>query len=80
MGSPLMQEIPSEHDLACTSARVALTASDRCDACTAAALVRAHQGPGKQLLLCGHHFNAHEASLLAGGWVIDDQRAQRIHH
>lgn len=41
-----------------------LTASDRCDRCSAAAKVRAVLPNGGELLFCRHHFNDHEARLV----------------
>ncbi|MGH3432576.1 MAG: DUF7455 domain-containing protein [Thermocrispum sp.] len=46
-----------------TLTRPALTASDRCDRCGAAAKVRAVLPAGGELLFCGHHARQHEAKL-----------------
>jgi hypothetical protein len=49
-----------------------LSLADRCDACGAAAQVRAER-PYKdrsELLFCGHHSAQHGPALLAQGWVI----------
>lgn len=43
--------------------RPALTASDRCDRCGAAAKVRAVLPTGGELLFCGHHARQHETKL-----------------
>lgn len=51
---------------------VALTLGDRCDSCSAAALVRAVQD-GSVLLFCGNHGKRHVAALVEQGWSIDDQ-------
>ena len=42
---------------------VALSAADRCDRCGAQAIARAILPSGADLLFCGHHLRAHEASL-----------------
>ena len=46
-----------------------LTRSDRCDRCSAAALVRALLPVG-ELLFCGHHARAFRAGLAEAGAVI----------
>ncbi len=46
-----------------TLTRPQLTASDRCDRCGAAALVRAVLPSGGELLFCGHHAREHESRL-----------------
>lgn len=61
---------------------VPLTISDRCDACggrsdngivtAPQAFARAVKGD-LEILFCGHHLRRHEAALIAGGWLIDDQ-------
>ena len=50
-----------------------LTLSDRCDSCGAQAFVRATMPSGTQLLFCGHHGNAHRASLLGAGADLLDE-------
>ncbi|TWS20135.1 hypothetical protein FK529_08405 [Tsukamurella asaccharolytica] len=47
-----------------------LTASDRCDRCSAAAQVRAVLPSGFELLFCGHHFTEHRAKLEAQGATV----------
>lgn len=47
-----------------------LTASDRCDRCSAAAQVRAVLPSGLELLFCGHHFSEHRDKLEAQGAEI----------
>lgn len=53
-----------------------------CDACghRAYVIVRRQYRPGApvaELALCGHHFNEHEAQLLAEGFeVTEDNRAE----
>ncbi len=47
-----------------------LTASDRCDRCSAAAQVRAVLPSGFELLFCGHHFSEHKAKLETQGATI----------
>lgn len=54
-----------------------LTAHDRCDACGAAAQIRAHWPPTEQhprrrgaLQFCGHHYRKHEPKLVADGWAV----------
>lgn len=46
-----------------TLTRPELTASDRCDRCSAAAQVRAVLPSGGELLFCGHHAREHESKL-----------------
>ena len=50
-----------------------LTAADRCDRCGAQAYVRATLPAGGDLLMCGHHANAHRAALLVAGASIHDE-------
>ena len=50
-----------------------LTLLDRCDRCSAAALVRATADWG-ELLFCGHHFVENEEGLRLSGANIYDQR------
>ncbi len=50
-----------------------LTASDRCDRCSAQAYVRATLPGGTELLFCGHHGNAHRPSLLVAGARLHDE-------
>lgn len=45
----------------------ALTRLDRCDRCSAAALVRVTLPSGGELQFCGHHARAHEVRLLEIG-------------
>jgi hypothetical protein len=40
-----------------------LTRLNRCDRCSAAALVRAQLPTGNELLFCGHHARKHEPRL-----------------
>jgi len=47
-----------------TLTRPALTASDRCDRCGAAAMTRAVLPSGGELLFCGHHTRQHQGRLL----------------
>ncbi len=61
---------PAIHD---TPTPTALTASDRCDRCSAQAYVRATLPGGTELLFCGHHGNAHRPSLLVAGASIHDE-------
>ncbi len=41
----------------------ALSATDRCDRCSAQAFVRVVLPGGTDLLFCSHHWNRHEAVL-----------------
>jgi len=50
-----------------------LTLADRCDSCGAEAFIRATMPSGTALLFCGHHGNAHRASLLGAGARLDDE-------
>jgi hypothetical protein len=52
---------------------IPLTATDRCDRCSAQAYVRATLPTGADLLFCGHHANAHRASLLVAGAALHDE-------
>lgn len=53
-----------------------LRASDRCARCEAQAYVRVSIA-GSTLDWCRHHYNEHEAALIAkGAKVITDQRSQ----
>lgn len=56
-----------------------LDLSDRCDRCgeTSQAFVRAIleiDSKQHELLFCGHHFRKFEPVLVAGGWLIQDDR------
>ena len=51
----------------------ALTLADRCDSCGAQAFIRATMPSGTALLFCGHHGNAHRASLLGAGALLHDE-------
>lgn len=56
-----------------------LVQADRCDRCTAAALVLVTVECG-ELQFCAHHFNGNADALFeAGATVIDDQRLQLAH-
>jgi hypothetical protein len=46
-----------------------LTRADRCDRCSARALVRA-LFPAGELLFCGHHARAHEERLSEIGAIL----------
>lgn len=50
-----------------------LTAHDRCDRCGAQAYIRATMPSGVALLFCGHHGNAHRASLVGAGAELHDE-------
>ena len=52
----------------------ALTAEDRCDRCSAAAVVRAVLPKGGELLFCGHHAQEHSARLEELAAVLHDSR------
>lgn len=51
-----------------------MRATDRCDRCGAQAYVLWCKGPG-ELLMCAHHANEHELTLVTSGWelAIDDR-------
>lgn len=52
-----------------------LTAVDRCDRCSARAVVETEMQGGSALLWCGHHFDSfHEALTSFGAEVISDCR------
>ncbi len=50
-----------------------LAVADRCDRCAAQAYVRATLPSGLTLLFCGHHANAHRASLVGAGAGLHDE-------
>lgn len=51
-----------------------LTLNERCDSCSAAALVRAtHESALSDLLFCGSHAKRNVSALIAKNWKIDDQ-------
>lgn len=56
-------------------ALASLTASDRCDRCSAAAQVRAVLPSGFELLFCGHHFTEHREKLDGQGASITGEPA-----
>ena len=43
---------------------------DRCDACTAQALVRVVRGLGELLDFCQHHYNENASKLADAGFVV----------
>ncbi|MEA2462069.1 MAG: hypothetical protein QOH90_2246 [Actinomycetota bacterium] len=47
-----------------------LTAADRCDRCSARAVVVTVTRGGGTLLWCAHHYGANEAALRAGAAVV----------
>jgi hypothetical protein len=49
--------------MASTLTAPALSATDRCDRCSAQAYVRVVLPGGTDLLFCGHHWNRHEDVL-----------------
>jgi hypothetical protein len=52
-----------------------LNAADRCDRCSAAAVVETVMRQGGSLLWCGHHFGFFEAGLAAfGATILVDER------
>jgi hypothetical protein len=56
----------------------ALTAADRCDRCSARAVVATVMRSGSTLLWCAHHYGMNEAALRAGAAVVvRDERATR---
>lgn len=56
----------------------ALTASDRCDRCSARAVVATVMQSGGTLLWCGHHYGLNETALRAGSAVVvRDERPTR---
>ena len=50
-----------------------LSLADRCDSCGAQAFIRATMPSGTALLFCGHHGNAHRASLVGAGADLHDE-------
>lgn len=56
----------------------ALTASDRCDRCSARAVVATVMQSGGTLLWCAHHYTLNETALRAGSAVVvRDERPTR---
>ncbi len=51
----------------------ALSATDRCDRCSAQAYVRVVLPGGVDLLFCGHHWNRHEPVLRPQAIEIVDE-------
>jgi hypothetical protein len=52
-----------------------LTGEDRCDRCSARALVETVMLGGGALMWCGHHFESYQQSLLSlGASVLVDNR------
>lgn len=49
-----------------------LTAMDRCERCSAAALVRVSLPSGGELLFCGHHYTAFSPKLTESGAVVSE--------
>jgi hypothetical protein len=55
----------------------ALTAADRCDRCSARAVVETVMLQGGSLLWCGHHFSSYQSSLASfGATILVDERAE----
>ena len=55
-----------------------LTAADRCDRCSARAMVVTVMRNGGTLLWCAHHYALNEMALRAGeAVVVRDERASR---
>ncbi len=53
----------------------ALTAENRCDRCSARAVVMTVMFGGSSLLWCGHHYDKYEQALNANGaTVVVDER------
>ena len=50
-----------------------LSLADSCDSCGAQAFIRATMPSGTALLFCGHHGNAHRASLVGAGADLHDE-------
>ena len=50
---------------------------DRCDSCTAEALVLV-KGVTGDLMFCGHHYNKHEAALAKFAYETIDERSKLI--
>jgi hypothetical protein len=54
----------------------ALTGQDRCDRCSARAVVQTMMLGGGSLLWCGHHFGRNEGALgSSGATVVVDERS-----
>lgn len=54
-----------------------LTSLDRCDRCSAQALVRVKSVSG-ELFFCGHHYSKHSVKLGEWGYDILDERDKLI--
>ena len=50
---------------------------DRCDSCSAEALVWVN-GVNGELLFCGHHFNKHEEKIKNYAFEIIDERSKLV--
>lgn len=57
-----------------------LLLADRCDRCpnqcsqAFVRVVKTFEGKEYEMLFCGHHFHANEPTLVADGWLIQDER------
>jgi hypothetical protein len=59
-----------------STAGCSLTVSDRCDRCSARAVVETMTLNGGSLHWCSHHYGVSEVALLnAGGTIVVDNRA-----
>lgn len=78
----------TETDVLSDRIRIPLSLSDRCDGpgllkwyqnrvpfCGAQAYVRVQLEHG-ELYFCAHHYNAYEATFLAAGYLVHDERDQ----
>ncbi len=54
-----------------------LSATDRCDQCSAEALVLV-KGVNGELMFCGHHYNKNEVALIKFSYEIVDERNKLI--
>jgi hypothetical protein len=79
MHVPSVTDQCKEHPVETTTRSVlldsppAITLAERCDSCGAQAFLRATMPSGTALLFCGHHGNAHRASLLVAGAALQDE-------
>lgn len=56
-----------------TLAAPVLSATDRCDRCSAQAYVKVVLSGGSDLLFCGHHWSQHEAALRPQAEAVVDE-------
>lgn len=77
---PLRKEQDMTETLLATPAHYReLILADRCDRCGESSqafvrVVKEIDDKQVELLFCGHHFNRYEVTLVASGWLVQDER------